>query len=418
MKNTKICVVGLGYVGLPVLTAFAKKVLSVIGYDINERRVRELKDGKDRTNEISKELLTKLDLALTSDPSEIKNSNFVIVCVPTPVDENNNPDLEAMISSSKTVGQNLRKNTVVVYESTVYPGVTEEVCVPVLEKFSGLKYLKDFKVGYSPERINPGDKERTINKVKKIVSGCDEETLERVAEVYSLIIEAGIHKAPNIKTAEAAKVIENIQRDLNIALMNELSIIFSKLGIKTKDVLEAASTKWNFQAYHPGLVGGHCIGIDPYYLTHRAQQLGYDPKVILAGRQINNSMAKYVADLAIEELVDYKKPKVLVMGLTFKENVPDIRNSKAEDVIKELKKHRIEVVACEPLVEGNLFGVENKKFEEINDVDGAILINKHNAFKEITINDLKEKGVKVLVDVKNLFNENEAKEQGIVYKSL
>ncbi|MBI5066337.1 nucleotide sugar dehydrogenase [Candidatus Woesearchaeota archaeon] len=889
MKNTKICVVGLGYVGLPVLTAFAKKGLPVIGYDINEKRVQELKEGKDRTNEISKELLTKLDLALTSDPSHIKNSNFVIVCVPTPVDENNNPDLEAMISSSKTVGRNLGKGTVVVYESTVYPGVTEEVCVPVLEDFSGLRYLKDFKVGYSPERINPGDKERTISKVKKIVSGCDEETLERVAEVYSVIIEAGIHKAPNIKTAEAAKVIENIQRDLNIALMNELSIIFSKLGIKTKDVLDAASTKWNFQPYHPGLVGGHCfsknstvflingnhhkvkkmgsyldaldckkkvvakdaelfypenikilsfdpstnktsfkpvtlaskrktdflikincahnynlevtdlhpviiydgevkvkfakdvkvgdklllnkilpshkdefeidllnylgeehhlkvrvkiknksfsdfrelinahfkgkkgnyfnhdflplskyleiekklgvnrkdiylctgrgpsfkripcvfnvnkdflrligyylsegcitddkslrvrftfnrkekeyiedvkkiihsleldcsiyqdktfqsttikvssllfglllrdvlrcgtncytmqipelffdlrkdlkeeilkgmfrgdggvtwynnaksyvknekeychfnnsitvsfftssnilfqqvilfllnqdiipklakreghltingpadvkkvqdwflgeknekisnylknikknnfydkaeilknyitikvegieeiktdyvysmevadthtlitsngiiahncIGVDPYYLTHRAQELGYDPKVILAGRQINNSMAKYVADLAIDELVDYEKPKVLVMGLTFKENVPDTRNSKAEDVVKELKKHRIDVVACEPLVEGNLFGVENKKFEEVNNVDGVILINKHNAFKEITINDLKGKGVKVLVDVKNLFNENEAKEQGIIYKSL
>ncbi|MBI4919389.1 nucleotide sugar dehydrogenase [archaeon] len=888
MKNLSIGVVGLGYVGLPVAVAFAKKGVPVVGYDFKEKRINQLKEGRDITNETSKEELLESKIELTSNPSYLKKTNFIIVCVPTPIDENNNPDLEAMISASKTVGRNLQKGSVVVYESTVYPGVTEEVCVPVLEDYSGLKYLKDFKAGYSPERINPGDKERTISKIKKIVSGCDEETLEKVANVYGLIIDAGVHKAPNIKTAEAAKVIENIQRDLNIALMNELSIIFSKLGIKTKDVLDAAGTKWNFHKYHPGLVGGHCfsknstvflingnhhkvkkigpyiealnckkvvakdgelfypenikilsfdpstnktsfkrvtlaskrktdslikikcgynydlevtdlhpviiyddelkvkfakdvrvgdklllnkilpshrsefeidllnyldeehhskirvkikgkkfsdfrelinayfkgkkgnyfsydflplfkyleiekklgvnrkdiylctgrgpsfkkfpcvftvnkdflrligyylsegcitndkslrvrftfnrkekeyindvkkilhsleldcsvyqdknfqsttikvsslpfglllrdvlrcgtncytmqipelffdlrkdlkeellkslfrgdggvtwhenkrtyrknekeythannsitvsffssshilfqqvlllllnrdiiprlskregyltiqgpvdvekvkswflgekkekinnylknikkeitydktkilknyititveeiekvktdhvysmevedthtlitsngiiahncIGVDPYYLTHRAQQLGYDPKVILAGRSINNYMAKYVADMAIEELKEFEKPKVLVMGLTFKENVPDIRNSKAEDVIKELKKHRINVVACEPLVEEDVFGVENMHFSDVTNIDGVVVINKHKAFESITLKDLKSKGVKVIVDVKNIFDENEAKKEGFVYRSV
>ncbi len=418
MKNLHIGVVGLGYVGLPVAVAFAKRGVPVVGYDFKEKRINQLKEGIDKTNETSKEELLEAKIDLTSDPSYLKKTNFIIVCVPTPTDKNNKPDLEAVISAAKTVGRNLQKGSIVVYESTVYPGVTEEICVPVLEEYSGLKYLKDFKAGYSPERINPGDKERTISKVKKIVSGCDEETLEKVASVYGLIIDAGVHKAPNIKTAEAAKVIENIQRDLNIALMNELSIIFNLIGIKTKDVLEAAGTKWNFHKYTPGLVGGHCIPEDPYYLTHRAQQLGYDPKVILAGRSINNYMSKYVADMAIDALQDFEKPKVLVMGLTFKENVPDIRNSKAEDVIKELKKHRMDVVACEPLVEEKVFGVENMNFSEVTNVDGVVIINKHKSFENITLKDLKDKGVKVIVDVKNLFDENEAKKEGFVYRSV
>ena len=414
MNDLKVGVVGLGYVGLPVAVEFAKKNVPVIGFDISQKRIEDLIKGQDYTNEISSEVLLKTNINFTCDASEIKSSNFIIVCVPTPIDEDNVPDLTALITSSRLVGENLSKNSIVVYESTVYPGVTEDVCLPILEQSSGMK-LGDFKIGYSPERINPGDKKRTINKIKKIVSGCDEETLEKVANAYSLIVDAGIHKAPNIKTAEAAKVIENIQRDLNIALMNELAKIFGLMNIKTSDVLEAAGTKWNFHKYNPGLVGGHCIGIDPYYLTHKAQQLGYDAKVILAGRAINNSMPKYLSDLVVKHLPS-KDSKILLLGLTFKENVPDLRNSKAKCLIKELKNEGFQVLGCEPLLEDRIiFETENLPFDEVESADCVVTVNKHDAFKNITLDDLKAKGISTILDLKQLFDENEAKKKGFNY---
>src|SRR3989338_2656355 len=330
----KIAVVGLGYVGLPLALALSNH-FEVIGFDINKEKINSLNKGIDPTRE--NDLSLKANIRFVSDETELKKANFIIVAVPTPVTEAKHPNLTYLEKSSELVGRNLQRGAIVVYESTVYPVVTEEICLPILEKTSGLKLIDDFKIGYSPERINPGDKEHTIDKVIKIISGIDKESLEEISKVYSKVTRAGIHKAKNIKTAEAAKVIENIQRDLNIALMNELSIIFDKIGIKTKDVLAAASTKWNFHKYHPGLVGGHCIGVDPYYLTHKAQQLGYEPKVILAGRGINDSMARTVAKQVIGALAEPTQSRVLVLGLTFKENVNDYRNSKAKDVIDELR---------------------------------------------------------------------------------
>lgn len=411
-KDTRICIVGLGYVGLPLAMAFSRH-FNVTGFDVKKERVNELKKGIDKTNEISKEELKKAKIEFTSDPSQIKKSNFIIVAVPTPIHEDTKiPDLRFVESASKVVGENLSKGSIIVFESTVYPGVTEDICVPIIEKQSGLKYGKDWKIGYSPERVNPGDKEHTVEKITKVVSGMDRESLERIAEVYSAAIKAGVHKAPNIKTAEAAKVIENIQRDLNIALMNELSMIFKKLGINTKEVLEAAGTKWNFHKYFPGLVGGHCIGVDPYYLTFRAQQLGYDPKVILSGREINDSMAFVVGDMVIDALKqagkNIKGAKILIMGLTFKENVPDIRNSKAADVISHLRKNGAEVIGCEPLLEKGIvkdhFNIENVDFNDVKEVDAIIIINAHEQFRKISIDMLKKKMKKpVLVDVKNLY---------------
>lgn len=411
-KDTRICIVGLGYVGLPLAVAFSKH-FNVTGFDVKKERVEELKKGIDRTKEISKEELKKAKIEFTSDPTQIKKSNFIIVAVPTPIHEDTKiPDLKFVESASKVVGENLAKGSIVVFESTVYPGVTEDICVPIIEKYSKLKCGKEWKIGYSPERVNPGDKEHTIEKIVKVVSGMDKESLERIAKVYSTAIKAGVHKAPNIKTAEAAKVIENIQRDLNIALMNELSMIFKKLGINTKDVLEAAGTKWNFHKYFPGLVGGHCIGVDPYYLTYRAQQLGYDPKVILSGREINDSMAFVVGDMVIDALKqagkNVKGAKILIMGLTFKENVPDIRNSKAADVISHLRKNGAEVIGCEPLLEKGIvkdhFNIENIDFNDVKEVDAVVIINAHEQFKKITIEDIKKKMKKpVLVDVKNLY---------------
>src|SRR3989338_5854675 len=320
-----VCIVGLGYVGLPLAVGFAKAGLNVIGFDVKEKRINELKHGIDITGETSGTELKSVKINYTVDSSQIKQADYIIVCVPTPVDKQNSPHLTPIESAAEIVGKNIKKGAIIVLESTVYPGVTEEVMAPIIEKNSGLKCGKNFKVGYSPERINPGDREHTVDKIVKVVSGMDVETLEKVGTLYSKITKAGVFKAKNIKTAEAAKVIENIQRDLNIALMNELSIIFSKMGIDTLDVLEASETKWNFQKYTPGLVGGHCIPVDPYYLTHKAQKLGYEPKVILAGRETNNYMAKYIAGKAVSFLKqsgkDPKKAKALILGLTFKENV-------------------------------------------------------------------------------------------------
>lgn len=418
-------VVGLGYVGLPLAVHLAKNI-PVIGFDIKADRIRALQRGIDETGETSSKDLRSSQLKFTTDPTQLRKCEFIIVAVPTPIDRAKNPDLEPLRSSSTLVGQNLSRGTTVVYESTVYPGVTEEYCLPILEKESGLK-LGAFKIGYSPERINPGDKTHTIDKVIKIVSGCDAETLERVAALYSLVAKAGVHRAPNIKTAEAAKVIENIQRDLNIALMNELSMIFSRLGIRTKDVLDAAGTKWNFQKFHPGLVGGHCIGVDPYYLTYRALELGFHPTVILAGRAINDSMGKHVGEMVVKGLNHWGKAlkgaRVLIMGLTFKEDVPDIRNSRVQDTIDYLRQFEVEVIGCDPLLRNEVvkeeFGVENKKIEELRWVDCVVVANRHRVFQSVTLQQLKQIMPRpILVDIKNLFNEAEAVKMGFHYLTL
>jgi UDP-N-acetyl-D-galactosamine dehydrogenase len=340
-KSRKVAVVGLGYVGLPIAVAFGK-VAPVIGFDINKAKIAELRNGHDRTREVSKADLTQCQVMFTSEPADLKAADFIIVAVPTPINEALQPDLRALRKSSELIGANLSAGTIVVFESTVYPGATEEVCQPILEQASGLKCGVDFKLGYSPERINPGDKEHTLEKIVKVVSAQDEEALDIVAGTYAIVVKAGIHRASSIRVAEAAKVIENTQRDLNIALMNELALIFHRLGIDTKSVLEAAGTKWNFLKFAPGLVGGHCIGVDPYYLTSKAESVGYHPQVILAGRRINNGMGKFVAEQTMKRLGELNRPikelKVAVLGLTFKENVPDLRNSKVPVIIRELKE--------------------------------------------------------------------------------
>ncbi|MEO6882508.1 MAG: nucleotide sugar dehydrogenase [Bacteroidia bacterium] len=350
-KEAKLAVIGLGYVGLPIALAFAKKI-KVIGFDINEARVNMMKKGIDPSQELDKSAFKGCDIEFTASIDVLKKANFFIVAVPTPIDEHNLPDLKPLIGASKSVGKALKKGDYVVYESTVYPGCTEEDCIPILEEISKLKFKKDFKVGYSPERINPGDKEHTITKILKVVSGCDEESLEEIAKTYQIIVEPGVHKAPSIKVAEAAKIIENTQRDVNIALMNELSIIFNKMNINTYDVLEAAGTKWNFLKFSPGLVGGHCIGVDPYYLTHKAEALGYHSRVINSGRYVNDSMGFYVAKNTVKKIIaagkNISQAKVLVMGATFKENVSDIRNSKIADVVKELKSYSVKVEVTDP----------------------------------------------------------------------
>ena len=348
-KETKLGVIGLGYVGLPIALEFAKTI-SVVGFDINAERVEMMKKGIDPSNELGSEEFVDRDILFTADPADLKDVTFYIVAVPTPVDEHKVPNLRPVLGASETIAKVLKKGDYVVYESTVYPGCTEEDCIPILEQGSGLKFVDDFKVGYSPERINPGDKEHTISKITKVVSGCDDESLELIAKVYEIVVEAGVYKAATIKVAEAAKIIENTQRDLNIALMNELSKIFDAMGINTFDVLDAAGTKWNFLPFRPGLVGGHCIGVDPYYLTYKANSIGYKPQVILSGRNINDSMGEYVAKNVVQRLIKAGKnigsTKVLVMGATFKENVSDIRNSKVADVINELKSYstNVEVV--------------------------------------------------------------------------
>ncbi len=420
-----IGIVGLGYVGLPLATAFATK-FSVIGFDIKESRVRELKAGRDQTGEADPAHLKNPRLTFTSDPKALRRCTFIIIAVPTPIDESREPDLTPLDSSSRIVGKVLKKGMMVVYESTVYPGVTEDFCLPILEKESGLK-LGQFELGYSPERVNPGDKQHNVTRIVKVVSGHGRRALERCAAVYGAVIEAGIHKAPDIKTAEAAKVIENVQRDLNIALMNELSKIFARMGLNTSEVLAASATKWNFHRYHPGLVGGHCIGVDPYYLTHRALQLGYHPEVILAGRRINDGMGDYVGELTIRELVNAgvlpRKARVWVLGMTFKENVPDFRNTRAVDVVAYLKGYGVRVYAWEPLVSAGQikreFGVDTLTLDKARDLDAVVLINGHDAFKSITLPALRRKmRTRVLVDVKNFFSREQARKFGFHYVSL
>lgn len=424
MTETRIAVVGLGYVGLPLAVHFARAFGKVIGYDVNQKRIAELKQSMDASGELTPPELSKANILYTTNAEDLSTANFIVVAVPTPVDNAKIPDLTLIREASETIGKFLTCGTMVVFESTVYPGATEEICVPLIEQHSKLKCGSDWKIGYSPERINPGDKEHTTDKVIKIVAGMDAETTEKLAEVYGKIVKAGIHKAPNIKTAEAAKVIENIQRDLNIALMNELSMIFEKLNIDTKEVLAAAGTKWNFHNYTPGLVGGHCIGVDPYYLTYKAQQVGYHPEVILAGRRINDMMGKRVAEMAIKALNNTGKgtngAKVLILGLTFKENVRDPRNSRVADIIKELRQYNVNVLAHDPLLSEEqtkkVFNIENTKLEHIQEVDAVILATPHDVFRKFSLEQLQAKlKPKVVIDVKGAYNQREAYKLGLGY---
>jgi UDP-N-acetyl-D-galactosamine dehydrogenase len=416
MKERVVAVVGLGYVGLPIAVAFGKQ-RRAIGFDVNKTKIEELRKGFDRTGEVSEADLKTSQVQYTSEPADLKNADFIIVAVPTPIDDALQPDLKALRMASELIGKHLSRGTIVVYESTVYPGVTEEVCLPILEKTSGLKAGTDFKVGYSPERINPGDKDHTLEKIVKVVAAQDEESLEIVAATYGMVVKAGVHRASSIKVAEAAKVIENTQRDLNIALMNELALIFHRLGIDTKGVLEAAGTKWNFLKFSPGLVGGHCIGVDPYYLTHKAESVGYHPQVILAGRRINNGMGKFVAEQTMKRLSQLGRRvnqlKVIVLGLTFKENVPDLRNSKVPDIIRELQEYGVQVVVHDPLAEAEEavaeYGIHLSDWSNLKDADGIVLAVAHREYVEMgqqKIASLLRSGQKgVLVDVKSIVDQ-------------
>ncbi|MBU3082644.1 Vi polysaccharide biosynthesis UDP-N-acetylglucosamine C-6 dehydrogenase TviB [Acinetobacter baumannii] len=423
LADLRIAIIGLGYVGLPLAVEFGKNG-PVIGFDINQKRIDELKSGQDHTLEVTTEDLQKAQyLSFSANLDDLKQSNFFIVTVPTPVDQVNRPDLTPLKKASETVGQVLKKGDIVVYESTVYPGATEEVCIPILEKVSGLKFNQDFFAGYSPERINPGDKVNTLTKIKKITSGSTPEIANTVDAVYASIITVGTHKASSIKVAEAAKVIENTQRDLNIALVNELSVIFDRIGIDTLDVLEAAGSKWNFLPFRPGLVGGHCIGVDPYYLTHKAEEVGYHPQVILAGRRINDNMARYVArntiKLMLQNGIDVPRAKVGVLGVTFKENCPDIRNSKVADLIKELEFWGAQVVVADPWADADEvkheYGIELGKVDAHNPVDSVIVAVGHNEFRSLSASELRTymKAEKpVLADVKSLFDRTEMSDAG------
>ncbi|MCA6216861.1 nucleotide sugar dehydrogenase [Ideonella sp. B7] len=409
-----IAVVGLGYVGLPMAVAFGRHH-RIIGFDINAARIAELQAGHDRTGEVASADLAAANILYTAQIAELKQADFYIVAVPTPVDQANKPDLTPLISASRSVGQALKKGDIVVYESTVYPGATEEDCVPVLEQVSGLKHGVDFFCGYSPERINPGDREHTFTTIRKIVSGCDAATLETVAEVYASVVTAGVHRASSIKVAEAAKVIENTQRDLNIALMNELSVLFARMGIDTAEVLSAAGSKWNFLPFRPGLVGGHCIGVDPYYLTFKAEQLGYIPQVILAGRRINDNMGRYVArntvKLMLKNGLDVPRCRIGVLGLTFKENCPDIRNSKVVDLVRELQDHGTTVVVMDPWADAaevqHECGITLARLEDEAPFDALVVAVAHREYRALTPEQLRAlvKGDRpVIADVKSLYD--------------
>ena len=424
----KISLVGLGYVGMPIAVAFARKV-KVVGFDLNAKKIELYKNGIDPTNEVGDEVIKNTTVEFTADEAKLREAKFHIVAVPTPVNDDHTPDLTPVEGASEIVGRNLTKGSIVVFESTVYPGVTEDVCVPILEKESRLKCGVDFKIGYSPERINPGDKVHRLETITKIVSGMDEETLDEVAKVYEIVVEAGVHRAESIKVAEAAKVIENSQRDINIAFMNELSIIFNKMGIDTKSVLEAAGTKWNFLKFYPGLVGGHCIGVDPYYLTYKAEQIGYHSQVILAGRRINDDMGKYVAENCVKNLIKagkaVKGAKVAILGFTFKENCPDTRNSKIYDIVKELREYGIEPMISDPEADSDeakrLYGISFVDMAEIKDMDAVILAVAHTCFAGLTMADTDKmfgEGKKVLLDIKGLLDRKAYENAGYKYWRL
>lgn len=422
--NRKIAVVGLGYVGLPVAVSFGIHH-EVIGFDISNQRIKELKEGYDRTNEVTDEQLSETNIAFTADKNELKKADFIIVAVPTPINKHNQPDLTPLLKASESVGSVMNKGTIVVYESTVYPGATEEDCVPVLEEFSGLKSGEDFFVGYSPERINPGDKVHTFETITKVVSGQNPEVLDIVADVYSSVVKAGVHKAATIKVAEAAKVIENTQRDVNIALMNELAVIFDKMNVSTKDVLEAAGTKWNFLKFSPGLVGGHCIGVDPYYLTHKAQELGHHPEVILAGRRINDGMAKHIASSIIKKML--KKglavvgSNINILGLTFKENTPDLRNTKITEVIKELKDFGLNVIVNDVEADASeakrFYDIDLKNINDLNTEDVLVFAVPHEDYlvnKEKYLNLVSDSGL--IFDIKGIIDDDDLKENQSIWR--
>jgi len=427
-KREKLSLIGLGYVGMPIAVAFAKKI-NVIGFDLNKEKIDLYKNGKDPTNEVGDDVIANTSVEFTSNESRLKEAKFHIVAVPTPVNKDHTPDLRPIKGASEIVGRNLTEGSVVVFESTVFPGVTEDVCIPILESESGMKCGKGFKVGYSPERINPGDKVHRLETITKIVSGMDDETLDCVAKVYGLVVDAGVHRAESIKVAEAAKVIENSQRDINIAFMNELSIIFNMMGIDTKSVLEAAGTKWNFLNFYPGLVGGHCIGVDPYYLTYKAEELGYHSQIILSGRRINDDMGKYVVENCVKNLIasdkTVKGARVAILGFTFKENCPDTRNTKIMNIVDELKEYGIEPLIVDPEADEDeakrLYNIDFVDLRTVSDMDAVILAVAHREFIALTINDMDRmfgSGRKVLLDLKGILCRKEYDNAGYVYWRL
>ena len=431
-NEEKLSLVGLGYVGMPIAVAFAKKGINVIGYDLNKEKIDLYKSGVDPTREVGNEVIKNTTVEFTADEKKLREAKFHIVAVPTPVNTDHTPDLTPVIGASEILGRNLTKGSIVVYESTVYPGCTEDVCIPILEKQSGLKCGVDFKVGYSPERINPGDKVHRLENIHKIVSGMDEESLEEIKNVYDIVIEVGTYPVSNIRTAEAVKVVENSQRDINIAFMNELAMVFDRMNIDTNEVVDGMNTKWNALGFRPGLVGGHCIGVDPYYFTYEAEKLGYHSQIILNGRIVNDSMGKYIADATIKEMIKVgqapKKSKVVILGLTFKENCPDTRNSKVDDIIKRLNEYGIEPIVVDPWASERdamrEYGVELTPLHEVKDADCVIVAVAHNEFKALRLDDIKKlyrvsaDNEKVLIDVKGIYSVKDLKNSGMDYWRL
>lgn len=431
-RDESLALVGLGYVGMPIAHAFAKKGLNVIGFDLNAAKIELYKSGIDPTMEVGNEEIKNTKIQFTADEKELQKAKFIIVAVPTPVNTDHTPDLTPVIGASEIVGRNLTPGSIVVYESTVYPGCTEDVCIPILEKESGLKCGVDFKVGYSPERINPGDKVHRLENIHKIVSGIDEESLAEIKAVYDLVIEVGTHPVSNLRTAEAVKVVENSQRDINIAFMNELAMVFDRMDIDTNEVVDGMNTKWNALGFRPGLVGGHCIGVDPYYFTYEAEKLGYHSQIILNGRIVNDSMGAFVADKAVKKMIEAgqapKKSKVVILGLTFKENCPDTRNSKVDDIIKQLNTYGIEPVVVDPWASErdamHEYGVTLTKIEEVSDADCVIVAVAHNEFKALSLDNLKKlfkvrnDAEKVLIDVKGLYKIEDLKASGMQWWRL
>lgn len=431
-NEEKLSLVGLGYVGMPIAVAFAKKGINVIGYDLNKEKIDLYKSGVDPTREVGNEVIKNTTVEFTADEKKLREAKFHIVAVPTPVNTDHTPDLTPVIGASEILGRNLTKGSIVVYESTVYPGCTEDVCIPILEKQSGLKCGVDFKVGYSPERINPGDKVHRLENIHKIVSGMDEESLEEIKNLYDIVIEVGTYPVSNIRTAEAVKVVENSQRDINIAFMNELAMVFDRMNIDTNEVVDGMNTKWNALGFRPGLVGGHCIGVDPYYFTYEAEKLGYHSQIILNGRIVNDSMGKYIADATIKEMIKVgqapKKSKVVILGLTFKENCPDTRNSKVDDIIKRLNEYGIQPIVVDPWASERdamrEYGVELTPLHEVKDADCVIVAVAHNEFKALRLDDIKKlyrvsaDNEKVLIDVKGIYSVKDLKNSGMDYWRL
>lgn len=430
--DEKLALVGLGYVGMPIAIAFAKKGIKVVGFDLNAKKIELYRSGVDPTKEVGDEIIKDTSVFFTSDERELQDTKFIIIAVPTPVNIDHTPDLSPVIGASEIVGRNLKKGSIVVYESTVYPGCTEDVCIPILEKESGLKLGEDFKVGYSPERINPGDKIHRLENIRKIVSGCDVEALNEIKNVYDLVIEVGTYPVSNLRTAEAVKVVENSQRDINIAFMNELAMVFDRMNIDTNEVIDGMNTKWNALGFRPGLVGGHCIGVDPYYFTYEAEKLGYHSQIILNGRIVNDSMGEFVAESAIKQMITAgqapKKSKVAILGLTFKENCPDIRNSKVNDIIKRLREYGINPLVVDPWANEEdakkEYSVELTDIKDVKDVDCVIVAVAHKEFRTMEIKDIKKlyregaNDTKVFIDVKGMYDIKELNDEGIIFWRL